>query len=107
MLSLITVLTSLACWMVADGEFHHFEQAIEKETVGLPALSEDYRRFQFVGWLISAGVLVWGLGLCRKEGCPQDTLVRFICSTVLAVFLWGMFTFLAVYLMHLKFYRYF
>lgn len=93
--------------MVADGEFHHFEQVIQKETVGLPALSEDYRRFQFVGWLIPVGVLVWGLGLFPKEGCPQGRLVWFICSTVLAVFLWVMVTFLAVYLMHLKFYRYF
>lgn len=105
-LAFISLLTCLIGWQISLSEFHHFEQVAKEAGLELPSFCERYVEFEFIGWLISTGVLSWGSALLLGKDCSQAKLSWFIGSTVLAVFLWTTASFLAVYLLHLKFYRF-
>ena len=90
---------------VADGEFSHFEQVAEQQKSELPAFCESFRHVEFIGLLIPLAVLARAWVLLCGDGCSFRQLVWFTCGTFLAIFLWATVSFLAVYMMHLRFYR--
>jgi len=106
-LALVASVTCFMCWSVTWSEFHHFEQVVEKEKSEFPSYCESFRRVEFLNLAIPLAVLAWSGRLLREEIYPLRQLVWFACSTILTVFLWATASFVAVYLLHLKFYRYF
>ncbi len=105
-LMLVTLVTCLICWLVASSEFHHFEQVIEKAKTGFPSFCESFRRVEFLNLVIPLAILSWAGRLLRAENCSLKQLVWFACGSILTVFLWATVSFVAVYLLHLKFYRF-
>lgn len=105
-LAVISVVTCFLCWQFAMGEFHHFDHVVEKEKSEFPSFCESFRRVEFLNLVIPLAVLAWAGLLLREENCPLRQLVWFTCGTILTVFLWATASFLAVYLLHLKFYRF-
>ena len=103
---LISIVTGFVCWQVASAEFHHFEQVIQKEKSEFPSFCVDYQHATVLNLLIPLGIAVWAGRLVGEAHCSVRQLIWFVCASVVAVFLWSVASFLAVYLLHLKFYRY-
>jgi magnesium-transporting ATPase (P-type) len=105
-LVLIASITCFMCWSFTWSEFHHFEQVVEKEKSEFPYFCVNYQRAGFLNLVIPFTMLVWAGRLLREEHCPVRQLVWFVCGSVLALFLWVTTSFLAVYILNLKFYRF-
>lgn len=104
-LVLLTVVTCFMCWSVTWSEFHHFKQVVEKEKSEFPSFCEGFRRIEFLNLVIPQAVFAWATHLLRVENCPLRQVVWFACGTIVTTFLWAMASFLAVYLLHLKFHQ--